>query len=642
MSATIDSILLETTTPEKLAIMKLNAADVDRSVFSDAGDDLDSRDADFSSSRMNGMSSFRSSKSVRRSSSRRSTGNFIAAHREKMSLDMSSQAEGKFFALMDLISGASREASSLKEYWASLMSDRESWAKEREDLLAQIQEYSEVVELRESQHSNHGKEIIERKKEVEKLLLELSAALAGIQEQKRRVAERDSEIERVRGEVHEIRMSGSRSQIDYDKVKSELEVTFAKLRTLESERDHAREDTDKYRNELRLLAREHGELKSKFSEISFKLETFQQEIITQTERARTALREQEDQLFQKDSLEAELRKANHRADDNARELAELTERYERSVREVTRQKETVRVLENEREESSITIEHLRHDLKNKTNAADEAEGRYSEILLKYEKLKRETSTHQDRVREVELEITTMRSNLDKKQEEYRSVVIERDSFRDELDEERRKVHDSHRRIVDLETSLRQTETTLTEVRSEHASVTERIRVIEVERNGDKDKHGHLHGEIGTLKEQLILLQAEITNITGARDRARKELAEYKRRYEEVVETTETSYDDHTGELEFEIESLRTLLREAREQKETAIKARMSADSERDSAIAKYEAKVRELENYEESRSSYLAHHNSSHGHTNGKTTTTRTFSSRSGMSSHNHHHEEGK
>jgi len=110
----------------------------------------------------------------------------------------------------------------------------------------------------------------------------------------------------------------------------------------------------------------------------------------------------------------------------------------------------------------------------------------------------------------------------------------------------------------------------------------------------------------------------------------------------VVETTETSYDDHTGELEFEIESLRTLLREAREQKETAIKARMSADSERDSAIAKYEAKVRELENYEESRSSYLAHHNSSHGHTNGKTTTTRTFSSRSGMSSHNHHHEEAK
>lgn len=74
MTTSVDSTLLDIPemTPEKLAMMKLNAADIDRSVFSDAGDDFDSRDADFSSSRMNGMRSMtRSSKHVRSSSRRR-------------------------------------------------------------------------------------------------------------------------------------------------------------------------------------------------------------------------------------------------------------------------------------------------------------------------------------------------------------------------------------------------------------------------------------------------------------------------------------------------------------------------------------------------------------------------------------------
>jgi hypothetical protein len=41
------------------------------------------------------------------------------------------------------------------------------------------------------------------------------------------------------------------------------------------------------------------------------------------------------------------------------------------------------------------------------------------------------------------------------------------------------------------------------------------------------------------------------------------------------------FKDESGDLEFEIDSLRIMLREAREQKERAISARTAADRERD-------------------------------------------------------------
>lgn len=109
--------------------------------------------------------------------------------------------------------------------------------------------------------------------------------------------------------------------------------------------------------------------------------------------------------------------------------------------------------------------------------------------------------------------------------------------------------------------------------------------------------------------------------------ARHELDQYRQRYDEVTETI-TEYNNDSGELEFEIESLRTMLREAREQKERAISARAAADRERDEFVAKYEDKCREMEKWEESRSSWFH----SHGRGEGKTMSSRTVT-RNGASS---------
>jgi hypothetical protein len=87
-------------------------------------------------------------------------------------------------------------------------------------------------------------------------------------------------------------------------------------------------------------------------------------------------------------------------------------------------------------------------------------------------------------------------------------------------------------------------------------------------------------------------------------------------------------------------SLRTLLNEAREQKERAIIARHAADRERDEYIAKYEEKCREMERFEESASSvYHAHSSSGGGRGGAKSSISRVVSS--GTTIHNHGVQDG-
>lgn len=104
-------------------------------------------------SRLGGSRAMRSSRLVTSGGSRRQS-NFLANHRSKMSADVTAQAESKFAALMELMTSASREATSFKEYWMTLMADRESFDREREELLLQIDEYSEKLETRDDQHDN--------------------------------------------------------------------------------------------------------------------------------------------------------------------------------------------------------------------------------------------------------------------------------------------------------------------------------------------------------------------------------------------------------------------------------------------------------------------------------------------------------
>lgn len=289
-------------TPEKLAIMRLNNSADD--IFSDPGSpetytinkhrsSLGGLGRSHSHSHSwadgGGRSLARSSRHV--GAVNRRTSSFMHSHRSKMSMELTSQAEGKFFSLIELMTNASKEASSLKEYWSRLMSDREGFEQEREELLMRIDEVTETLERKESQHHHHGRELGERKKEVERLLIELSAALNEVSQRKHELSERDHELERVRARITEMNLTVSRHQTDGDSVKIDLENTLAKLRAREDERDHAKQDADRFREELRSITREHTEVKGKFTDISSKYESARREISSLTDKLKAWERE---------------------------------------------------------------------------------------------------------------------------------------------------------------------------------------------------------------------------------------------------------------------------------------------------------------------------------------------------------------
>ncbi|KAF2168498.1 hypothetical protein M409DRAFT_65449 [Zasmidium cellare ATCC 36951] len=627
-------------TPEKLAIMKLSSSShLDGDVFSDP--ETPAKSVGFHSRAENKRSSL--SRSSRQVSSSRRASSFMHSHRNKMSLELQTQAESKFFVLIELMSNASREASSLKEYWSRLMADRESFDKEREELMLQIDEVNETLEQKESQQHNHGRELHERKKEIEKLLIELSAAINGVSEQKKKVADKDQEIERIRTELSDFRLSTSRSQIDFDNAKAELESIVLRLKTAEGERDHAREDIDKARSELRIITREHTDVKARYTDITSKLDVSRQEVQTLTDRIKAWESERTELLVEKDRLQEQHRKISLRVEDTSRELTEVTEKYERLQRDHKQAKDTIRFIESERDDHATTIDRLRLEIRTKVTANEEVEARLADIVLKFEQSKRESIDKDGRLHGLESEIHELRQRLERSQENHRTVIVERDQLRDDVESERRRVSDTHRQLTTLQETLTRTESLLSDVRTEVYSTTERIKHIEHERDDLKDKNHHLHGELSGLKEKLALLQAEIRTTTEARDQARHELEQFKQRYDEVTETI-TEYNNDSGELEFEIESLRTMLREAREQKERAITARAAADRERDEFVAKYEDKCREMEKWEESRSSWFHSHGRGEGRTVSSRTVTRNGASSSSYSKHEggegiHHHE---
>jgi chromosome segregation ATPase len=648
-------------TPEKLTLMKIRAGGFEREFLSEPSSPIGvppsldyppalgrhhsaSGHMHSSSGHMNSSSNNMSSSVARRSSGRQGSSatrrsSFLQSHRNKMSMELTSQAEGKFFALMDLMSTASREASSLKESWARMISEREALAREREELMIQVEETSETLERAQSDHHHHGYELDERKKQVEKLLLELSAAFTTVSEHKKRVADRDRELESTRAQIHELQATVSRSGTDHDRIRAELESLALRLKVAEDDRDHARHDSDRHHGELRALLREHTDLKSKHTESTTKLESTRKEVLSLTDRSKMWELERDEHLHEKDRLHEDIKRSKIRADEASRDLIELTERHDRVHRDHTKLKETVREIETERDDFALTIENLRREVKAKSAGWEEADARHAEVNLKYEHIKREVIATKEKLRDVELERTELRDSVDRSREEHRLVIIERDQLKEDIQDERRKVAEGHRRVSVLEESLRRAELTVTEVRFEVTTLTERNKVISREGEDGRTKHGHLAREIGDLKDKLVIFQAEIRTLTEARDRAYRDLNAWKHKYEEVTETI-TEFHDSSGELEFEIESLRTLLREAREQKERAISARHTADRERDEYVAKYEEKCREMERFEESASSH--YHASSKG--DGKSSFTRTVSTagttvhHGGKHGHSHGH----
>jgi chromosome segregation ATPase len=109
--------------------------------------------------------------------------------------------------------------------------------------------------------------------------------------------------------------------------------------------------------------REHTELKGKFSESSTKLESSRKEILSLSDRLKIWELEREEHLHEKDRLQEEAKRVKLRGDEAYRELSELTDKYERTTREHTKLKESLRTLESERDDCILQIANLRREVK---------------------------------------------------------------------------------------------------------------------------------------------------------------------------------------------------------------------------------------------------------------------------------------
>ncbi len=557
---------------------------------------------------------FSSFSSSRRHVSRRfSAGGFARRSRTEVTEQLTEQAESEFFALMELMSSISRRSTSLREVWTKLISERDSYQAEMDRMYETIDEYSQIIERKEREEHNHSHDHEEGKKEVTKLRLELAAVVASVAEYKRKLVDRDHERDNARRELHEYKETVIRLREEHEHTKTTLAETQLKLAACEDERDHARGDASKHHGDLEILHLKYAELQSHHTEVTAKYESSHVELLSARQTVSSLKKEREAWLLEASEFEERLRRSNHKQHELTRKLEETTEKYEKSAREVHKLKESSSRLEYEREELHQKVEELKRKLEETHGRWEDAEDRCGKWKLKWEHCEREIVTVRDELKVVETEKTKLVETVTKTREEIRLLVIDKERLAKDHHHACGQAEEHRRRIIVLQESLRRAESSLKEKTEQYLSLTERFERVESERDDLRHRCGDATVELEKLQASSIALAAELAIMVEKHESVTKRLHECEASYQEVCETVteyETTRGGHAGEWDLELGTLRTMLREARDQKEKAISAR-------NDAVASLEQKRRELERFQEQVA--LHYHHQGRGVVGGKT-----------------------
>ena len=584
------------------------------------------------------VTSMRSMSSRRFVSGSRSS-SFHSSYHHEFSKELTAQAESKFFALMELMASASREASSLKEVWSKLLSERESWSVERTRFFSKFKEYERTIKTYEHKHKeyeNHGHEHEERKKEVAKLKLEISVSQKSVLEYKSKLHERDNELAGCQAKIAKIEDQYTYSKTQHEKTKTELQETQLSLVAVEEARDHALADARKHHGEIRTLTQKITQLQSTHTELTSKHESTVRELTSVKESLEVFKKKSHEWMHEKGELEERCRKHHFHCEELKRKVKEITEEYELKVREIVKINQTVSSLEVERSELIRKVETWRQKYEESHAGWDKCQEECGHLKIKCSHFEQEITSLTESIRLIRIERNELHETITKKTEELRLRIIDIERLEEEKHEHCKRADDYHRQILVLSETVRRHEVTIETKSEEIQSLTERVQEIELECTHYKTKCSDYESELSSLNTTIVNLKAEIEVVIEDRNTCRARLHECETKYKEVTETI-TEYEEGGSEWEYEIETLRTMLREAREQKEKAISARNSADRERDESIRRYEEKCREMERFEES----VSQHFHAHGGRSGGRTVVREVSYGSTSGSHSHSHGHG-
>lgn len=464
-----------------------------------------------------------------------------------------------------------------------------------------FEEYSETIERK---HQNHRHEHEVQQKELSKLRIELTVVVSSVSECEKRLSERDRQIGDARREITEYKDNFKYLKEEHEETKKTLEETHLKLVASEEARRLTEEDTKTHHGELRRLRHQFVELQTSHSELTSKYESTYKEAVSLKQTNTALKKEKHEWAHEKGELEEDLKKCNHRNDEQKRKLKDISESYEKKVREVHELQESIAKIRFESEESHHKAKELQRQLEEEHCRWEDAEERCGKWKLKWEHSAQEIISIREEVQAIGSEQNELRETITRKTEELRRIAIEKEHIEEESHDACGKAEDSHRQVLVLQETLRRTETTLHEKTEMIHTINERIERIDCERDEARTKCSDLSAELSQLQSTVVSLKLEVETTTAERESISAKLRDCEARYEEIYESF-TEYEEGNSGSEYEISSLRRMLREVWEEKEKSILMRRSADRERDEAVVRYEEKCREMERLEEKLSQCL-------------------------------------
>ncbi|KAI8279575.1 hypothetical protein K4K60_005455 [Colletotrichum sp. SAR11_57] len=582
-----------------------------------------------------------------------SWGSYQKQYSSEVAKELTAQAEGEFFALTELMANMSRRSTSLREVWSKIIAERESCYAEMDRMHQRIEEFAEIIEIKEREHSHNHHEHEERQKQILKFNIDLKAAVNSTAEFKTKLAERDTECRHLLHEITQVKDTLSHVRREHEETKKTVETTRHTLISTESSRAELEDRCGKLRGDRDALDLKYTELLSRYEELTTKHDTHHKELVHSKQLNSVLKKEKHDWLHRESELEERLRKHEHRHEEIRRKNKELEDRLEKKQLEIkefqeviTRAEQRVTKVRHEKTELEQHIEKLKRDIIKEHSCWEEAEDRSSKWKLKWEHSEREIVSLREDVSRVEIIQTELRETITKKIEEIRVLQLEKKRVEEESGRHSGRADDIHRQLVIVQETLSHTESTLSKTQEEIHSKTERIERLQLEFNTAKTKIKDYEIEIKSHKSLAATLQVEVESLTTECGSLKQKCRDWEGRYEDVCESV-TEYEDGGSGYEFEISSMRTMLRESREQKEKAISARNNADRERDEAIARYEEKCREMERLEERMRTQL-HEQERRRSSSGRTVVRHFSKSGNGMTSsseagngHSHSHSHG-
>jgi chromosome segregation ATPase len=329
---------------------------------------------------------------------------------------------------MELMSGITLRSSSLKEVWRKIISERESHHLEMESMYERIEEFTETIERHEKEKHSHGHEHEERKKEVVKLQLDLKIAIETTAGYKKKLADRDCELQKAHGEIAEITDNFKYLKEEHSETKTTLEETQLKLVASEETCRHAKAEIEKHHGEIKHLKHKHSELERTSTEISTKFESTTTELKRIKTLNTTWEKERSSWLHEKEELEEELGKCRHDEKEHKRKFKEVTEILEKKKHEIHELTEKVTKMKHEREELRTEIKTLTTQLDDANSKCDAAEHQCRKWRRKHDEYEHELRTVRETYTSLETTHKETTSILTKTTSEVRVLKEEKEQL----------------------------------------------------------------------------------------------------------------------------------------------------------------------------------------------------------------------